>query len=300
MSRRASFCSCAIFLCFCCILFGADSLRAKDKGLTAEQVVAAHLNSIGPKEVLASVKNRGISGQSLVSFIQGGVGKMSGQALVVSAGPNLALILKYGGAEYPGEYLAYDGMDVTIGTIKPGQRSPFGEFVFRYKQIMKEGLLGGVWSFGWPLLNLDPKKATLKYDTAKIGGKELHQIEYIPKRGMNDIKVKLYFEPETFRHVRTEYRLKVRGEQALQQGMTVSRNGATRDAGILDVVEDSNYLLIETFDNFKEVDKMTLPLRYTIEYSHEGQGSSFLANWTIQADKFIHNGQISGAMFIAQ
>ena len=239
---------------------------------------------------------------------------MVGQGVIVTAGPNLGIILRYGGPEYPGEYFAFDGKDVTIGTIKPGQRSPLGQFIFRYNQLMNEGLLGGVWSLGWPLLNLDQKKSTLKYDTAKVEGRELHKIEYIPKKGMNGIKVKLYFEPTTFRHVRTEYSLKIQGEQGLQQGTTVTQgvissapvtgqtnnSGViTRNAGIQDALADSNYLLVERFEDFKEVDQMMLPQRYTIEYSVEGQGSSFLANWAVQADQFIHNGTINQSLFKA-
>jgi hypothetical protein len=123
---------------------------------------------------------------------------------------------------------------------------------------------------------------------------------------MNNIKVMLYFDPETFRHVRTEYKLKVQGEQALQAGQTVTRgvpNSAnlgtgqqggpiTRSAGVQDQIGYSYYTLVEKFDDFKEINGMMLPNRYTIEYSVEGQGSSFLANWTIQAEKWVHNEKI--------
>ena len=76
---------------------------AKDKELTPEEVVAAHLKAIGPVEFLTTIKNRGMSGKSAVEFIQGGVGNMAGQAIMVSAGHNLSIILKFGGVDYPGE-----------------------------------------------------------------------------------------------------------------------------------------------------------------------------------------------------
>ena len=165
---------------------------AKDKGPTPEEVVAAHLKSIGNPEFLASIKSRGMSGKASVQFIQGGTGTMAGQSLVLSAGSSLGIILKYGAVEYPGEYFAFDGTDVTVATISPGQRSPLGDFIFRYGDVMKKGLLGGVWSLGWPLLDIEKSKPVLKYSRAKVEGRELHEIDYYPKDGMNRMKVKLF------------------------------------------------------------------------------------------------------------
>lgn len=301
-----------------------EGLFAKEKELSAEEIVAANVRSIGDPGLLKSVKNRGMSGKTSVEFLQGGVGNMGGQCMVVSADQNLSIILKYGGVDYPGEYFAYDGSDVEVSTIGPGQRSPLGDFVFRYKGLMKEGLLGGVWSMGWPLLDIDRRDSSLKFNgTEKIDGRELYEIDYTPKGGMNDIRVKLFFEPDTFRHVRTEYRLKVQGERSLQAGQTVTegvpssanisggdRGGPiTRNAGILDQVSDSHYLLVEKFDNFKDIQfknskgsetkSLILPQNYSLEYSVEGQGSSFLARWNLLADTWVQNGKIDPSVFKA-
>ena len=140
-----------------CFFFVApcENSSAKDKELTPEVIVASHLQSVGDPELLKSVINRGMSGKTTVEFLQGGFGALTGQFMVVSAGHNLSIILKYGGVDYPGEYFAYDGNDVEVSTISPGQWSPLGNFIFRYKGLMKEGLLGGVWSLGWPLLDIE-------------------------------------------------------------------------------------------------------------------------------------------------
>jgi hypothetical protein len=296
-----------------------------DKGLTPEEVVAAHLKSLGPPDLLASIKNRGMSGKTTVEFVTGGTGApLAGQCMVVSAGRNMSIILKYGGIDYPGEYFAYNGSDVEVSTINPGQRSPLGDFIFRYKGIMKEGLLGGVWSLGWPLLDIEKRDASLKYTSAKVDGRELHEIDYTPKGGMNGIKVKLFFEPGTFRHVRTEYLLTVQGEQSLQAGQTVTRGAPstaqlgttgqltgpiTRAAGIQDQIGNSYYKLVEKFDNFKEIKfkdakgsetrSLMLPQSYSLEYSVEGQGSSFLGRWNLTADQWMQNGNINASVFKA-
>jgi hypothetical protein len=311
----------AIALGFSLSLALSEGSFAKDKGLAPEEVVAAHLKSIGAPELLASIINRGMRGKASVEFVQGGVGTLAGQCMVVSAGHSLSIILKFGGVDYPGEYFAFDGTDVDVATITPGQRSPLGDFIFRYKGVMKEGLLGGALSLGWPLLDIEKRNASLKYVSAKVDGRELHEIDYNPKGGMNNIKVKLFFEPGTFRHVRTEYILKVEGEQALQAGKTVTRGAPssaglatgqasgpiTRDAGVLDQIAYSHYRLVERFDNFMEVKfkdskgsetmSLILPHSYALEYSVEGQGSSFLGHWSITADQWVQNGNINSAMF---
>jgi hypothetical protein len=117
--------------------------------------------------------------------------------------------------------------------------------------------------------------------------------------------------------------LSVQGEQALQAGQTVTRgvpNSAnlntgqqggptTRDTGILDQIGNSYYLLVEKFDNFKEVKfndstgsetrSLILPHSYALEYSIQGQGSSFLAHWNIAADQWMHNGKLDPSIFKA-
>ncbi|NLT68540.1 MAG: hypothetical protein GXX84_18230 [Acidobacteria bacterium] len=313
----------AAALCLCLNLAGFGPPSAGEERLTPARVVAAHLRSLGSPERLAGIKNRGMSGTATVKFIQGGVGTLAGAAMVISSGRNLSIIMKYGAVEYPGEYFAHDGADVEVSTIKPGQRSPLGDFIFRYKGIMKEGLMGGVWSLGWPLLNLEARNPSLEYRSAKVDGRELHELEYIPKGGLNDIKVRLFFEPDTFRHVRTEYRLRVEGEQALQAGHTVTRGvpssanlaggeqggSITRSAGIHDQIHPSYYVLVEKFDNFREVAFKTsqgdqtgtliLPHTYTLEYSVEGHGSSFLAHWSIDADQWMQNGKLDPSVFKA-
>ncbi|MEJ2245312.1 MAG: hypothetical protein P8Y80_04355 [Acidobacteriota bacterium] len=292
---------------------------AKDKPKT-EDIVAAHLKSIGNPELLARIKNRGMSGKTSLEFVQGAVGNLAGQCFVISEGRSLSIILKYGDVNYPGEYFAYDGTDVEVATISPGQRSPLGDFLFRYNGLMKEGLLGGIYSLGWPLLDIEKRESSMKYQSAKVDGRELHQINYTPKGGLNKIKVKLFFDPDTFRHVRTEYSLRVESELALQAGRTITEGAApsssggspqggtiTRQAGILDQTTNSYYLLVETFDDFREVkfrdpdsseiNSLILPHSYALEYSVEGYGATFVGHWNLIADQWMQNGKLDPSVF---
>jgi len=86
--------------------------------------------------------------------------------------------------------------------------------------------------------------------------------------------------------------------------------GYIEGVNILDEISDSIYVLVETFDKFKEVEfrapksnypkSLTLPHSYSIEYSIEGQGSTFLGRWNMEAAQWIQNGKINTSFFKAQ
>jgi hypothetical protein len=286
---------------------------SKDAEPDIEDVIQGNIKSMGSPETVEGITIRGIGGTALVEFIQGGTGRMQGQAMFLSEKKRLGIVMKFGATDYPGEYFAFDGKKVMANQISPGQRSPLADFIYRYGALVKEGVLGGVLSLNWPLLDLKNAKSVLKYKgIEKIDGKELYEVEYnLSDRKLNNLKIKLYFEQGTFRHVRTEYSLSVRGEMGLQANAVViesgmpsstsdlSSGGSVRAGSIQDIVPDSHYILIEKFSDFKEVDGLTLPHRYDLEYSLEGQGSSFLANWTILASQFMHTGKVDESFYKA-
>jgi hypothetical protein len=305
---RISYFVLAVVLCLSLSISWTGYGVAKDP-VTPEQVVAAHLSSVGSPAAVAALKTLTFVGTTSVEFIQGATGKMSGTSMLVSDGNKLAIVLKYSDINYPGEYFAYNGKDVSVGHISPGQKSPLADFLFRYNGIMKEGLLGGVFSTGWPLLNLKDKPVTLTYREATIDGRRLHEIDYHPKQGLGDMKIKLYFDMETYRHVRTEYRLIVKDDMSAAPGGFGTRTGTFRAPGDADVpgfdslqqgLPDSIYVLVEKFDDFKKVGAMTLPHSYSMDYSLEGQGHTFIGKWNMQAVQWAFNRALDEKLFLAQ
>ena len=269
---------------------------AKDQDLNAEKVVAEHLKSIGNPESLKGIKSRAFVGTSSADFFQGMQGSMTGASMFVSEGHRLAIVMKYGDINYPGEYLAFDDRDVSVGNMKPGQRSPLADFIFRYKDLIKEGLLGGALSGSWPLLDLKDKQVELKYRQTTIDGRQLLEIEYQPKQVLRDMKIRMYFEPETYHHVRTEYQVRHRDDVSVSEtpqagnGRFVLREG----------VADSIYDLIEKFEDFQKTGDITLPHSYSIDYSVEGQGASFVGKWTLKANQWDFGKTYNERIFKAQ
>ncbi|MEJ2108618.1 MAG: hypothetical protein P8Z37_01655 [Acidobacteriota bacterium] len=258
--------------------------------LTPEKLIAEHIKSIGSPTTLSSVKTRAFIGYTDVEFVQGIFGSIKGSvSSFVSDGEKLQIAMKYGDLNYPGEYIAYNGKDVSVGHISPGQRSPLGDFLFRFNGIMKMGFVGGTLSLAWPLLNADEIGTKLKYKKVRIEGRELHRLEW-PIQLLGNVRIKMYFEPETFFHVRTDYVVRIKNDVST----------GSSDIMSFSLMPESIYTMIERFDNFRKVSGMTLPHRYSIEYSIEGQGQSFIGHWTVDAEKWIFNRTFDEMIFEAQ
>jgi len=258
--------------------------------ITPEKIVAEHIKSI---TVLSSIKSLTLVGTTKADFFQGGYGSMTGNSMVVSDGNKIGIVMKFTDINYPGEYFAFDGKDVSVGYISPGQRSPAGDFIFHYNGLVKEGLLGGIFSGGWPLLDLQNRKVDLKSEETTIAGHKLYEIEYKPKQALRDMKIRLYFDPETYRHVRTEYRVRVKDDLSFG---TMSEGGFLGSA----TQPESIYVLIEKFEDFKKVGVIDLPHTYTIDYSVEGSGHAFVGKWTLKALQWAFNRTLDERLFKAQ
>ncbi len=305
-----------MILCFSLYIVPSQMLFGQEKEITPGELIARHLRSIGTPEKLAEIKSRGLSGRAAVQFIQGGTGQVTdGQFLCVSEGRKIGMVMKFGDLQYPGEYFAFNGIETTVGHINPGQRSPIADFIFRYNALMREGLLGGVFSVAWPLLDIRERQVELQYRKATISDRSFHALDYISKN-LGDIKVTLFFDMNTFRHLRTEYRVRLANDMTAMNSVNpgtgpnsidqraVEGIGRPMDrspgATIMESQPDSIYLMIEQFGNFADVGGLALPQDYTIDYSIEGYGASFLAKWAVLVEHWKNNGNIDQTFFVAQ
>lgn len=263
----------------------AVSLAGKDAKLTPAELVARHLESIGPAAGRQAIKSRTAEGDGQVRIILGGTGSMTGTAQYFSEGRKLCYRLPLEYADYRGERLMFNGRAVEVGTIKDVKRSRLGRFVHQFAEIMGEGLLGGTLSTAWPLEDLANREAKLEYQgIRKINGRELHQLQYRAKKGSSELKVHLYFEPETFRHVRTTYQQDV----VAPMGPTPDKSGEQLG---------SRYVLEESFSDFQAVDGLTLPTRWTIRLNTELGRQTSIWEWEMQFSRIAHNQPIDPNVF---
>ncbi len=268
------------------LAFSGAGTHAKEQKLKLEELIARHLASIGTADALAAVHSRAMTGAAQVIFRLGGAGLLNGKGNVVSVGRKYLIGMDFGIVTYPADDLAFNGEDVTVNNIKPGRRSNLGEFVYQHDVLLKEGLLGGTMTTAWPLLDLASRKPKLNYSgLKKVEGRKLHEVKYRAGKGGGDLQISLYFEPETYRHVGSRYRLVV-----------PSRMGSNP----LDSANqrETVYTLEETFGNFATVDSLTLPHFDKLTMTMEGANASFLTEWDIQIEKVAQNQQVEPGTFV--
>jgi hypothetical protein len=164
-------------------------------------------------------------------------------------------LLKLPNPSYHGERFVSDGKKTVVAEVKPGVYSNLGQFVLAHNEILTEGLWGGTLSTGWALAHLDERRAKLKYQgLKKMGGRELHRVDYTPKH--SDLEIQLYFEPDTLRHVLTVYELTIKPQMALTERETAQQ-------------QETHYRLEERFADFKSTDGLTLPGKWTVQFTSE-------------------------------
>lgn len=262
---------------------GSDLVSADEK-MKPEELVAKHLDSIGSAEARGKAASRMASGPAQFFFRVGGAANLPGQAMFVSSGGKFRFGMQFQTNDYTGEDLAFDGTKATVGFLPQGRRSSLSLFATQQSMPLKEGLVGGVLSTAWPLLKMDQTQPKLEYrGLKKIDGRQLHELGYRPRKGSTDLKTFLYFDPETFRHVRTRYQFEI-------SATIGARDNPNQNT-------ESYYSVTEDFDDFRAVDSLTLPHKYKILFSAESGRATSIQEWTVTFARIAHNPKLDETLF---
>jgi len=277
-------------------LAAAAPVGAKDEKIKVEDLIAKHLASIGTREALAAVRSRVTSGTVQLIFRLGNQGQLEGKSNILSEGRMVRIGMNFAARQYAMEQLAYDGEKVTVGQIEPGRRSQFSAFVYQHDVLLKEGLLGGTITTAWSLLDTAGRQPKLSCSgLKKFEGKQLYELKYKARKGQGDLQISLYFEPETFRHVASQYRL------SQPPPMTAAPSGTPgMDPTGSGRLKDTIYTIVEQFADFKSVDSLTLPHSCKIVFTIEGENQTYLTEWDIAITQMAHNAQMEPAYFVVQ
>lgn len=260
------------------------------KKMNADDLVALHLKAIGENLVR---KNRVAQGLGTVDIRVGNKARMVGPAMLLAEGNKLRTDIQFGHPLYNRETLVRNGEKLDIAYASPGARSRLGGTLWDFfPRLAQEGLYGGILSTDWALLELGKRRAKIRYQgLKKFEGRRLHRLEYRPKNGV-DYRIRMYFEPETYRHVASRYRLTL--PPGMGRGLVNIRGGAFgAGSGPADKIRIT---LTETFSDFKEVDGLTLPHNYRIALNTSSIGG-FVGHWEIKIDRMMHDQRISARAF---
>ncbi|HEX8173754.1 MAG TPA: hypothetical protein VF543_01415 [Pyrinomonadaceae bacterium] len=254
-----------------------------DDKMKAEDVIAKHLASIGTAEALAAVKSRVIVGTTTAKLkLTNTPIEIGGPVQFASEGDKVLLAMIFNSTNYSYEKAGYDGKDLTVGVLQSGRRSVLSDFFFAHEAIFKQGLIGGSLSTAWPFLRGDAKSMKLSYGgTKKVNNRSAHELKY---RNAGDLQVSLFFDAETFQHVRTEYKYTV----PAQMGKDPTQSAQQKE---------SIYRLTEEFSDFKAENNLTLPHSYKLRLSVELPTRTQTLDFDMSLAQFVFNQPVEAAQF---
>lgn len=263
----------------------ATPARGDDK-MKAEDLIAKHLEAIGPQAARAAAQTRIVGGSSRAVFkARSTSGAIDGQVVIASTDNKVVLGMRFDSPNYPGERFGFDGRKFTVGYITPGVRSPLGNFALTNDEIFKEGLVGGTLTSAWALLNVAERKAKIEYGgTDKVNDRAAHKLRYYPNKG-SDLKITLYFDAETFQHVRTQYDRII--------GARLGAGGPESSAR----QQETRFKIVEDFGDYKEENKLKLPHSYKLQIEITKTAGSSLDRWEMTLDQFAFDQEIDDRMF---
>jgi hypothetical protein len=270
---------------FCCVLIALLSAFAV-AGPKPGEVLSKHLDSIGTADARTAVKSQAVQGTLQFKIELGGGGGTAGAWQLFSEPNKTNFTLKFGGGTWFGERFVFDGEKASYGIFTSNhQRSVVGDFFKSHDFLVKDGLLGGELSMNWALANLDRLQAKVESaGTKKIDGRELEGLEYLSKRN-GEVAVRMYFEPDTGRHVRTVY--------SIDRNATIAKNDIANAKQ-----QQINYSVEEKFSDFQTSNGITLPRHYELHYTQQLQNGSMREyEWDMTVDKILENVNINPANF---
>ena len=272
-------------IAFILLLLFMGHARPVDDKIKLEDLIAKHLESIGTAEARRSGRSRIVAGGSVMNLKTGGRGNASGAALLASQDGKVLLKAEFSNATYPFEKLGFDGRKFYAMQYAPGTRSPLAQFMLSHDAIFSEGLIGGTLSSAWPLLNLLDRDPKLQYSgTEKIKGRQAHKVKYMPKAGA-ELKITLFFDAETFHHVRTDYEHVIPAPMGATPGASASQR-------------ETRYKLVEEFNDFRPESGLTLPHTYNLQFSVFQLNNPLALDWTMNLAKFTFDYPIEAKEFV--
>jgi len=268
------------YLLFTCLLLASGFTIARAQKLSAEEIVAKHLDSIGPKEKRDAVKNRfvpaALTFERKLPEIKGG-----GKAVIVSDNNNLLFLAKLNSKEYPHEKIGLFSGKIALPWVTAGTRSPLGAYIADHPKILEDGILMGTISSMWGLQS--PKGKLQTAGKKKSDDREMYVLEYYPKNVGTEFTVKLYFDTQTFQHVRTEYR------HSISQQNQAFKTMGTRGGAF--------YVVNEYFSDYKDEGGLTLPHTYKINYVSNTDAGTAEYTWTVSIGEYHFNQNLAPDFF---
>ncbi|MBA2378283.1 MAG: hypothetical protein H0V76_01755 [Blastocatellia bacterium] len=259
-------------------------MTAFGQSLSVEEIVERHLNAIGGHELRASRTNQlAIGTNSFESKLP--ARRTEGRSVIASDAGNHMFASTFNSQEYPSEKIGHFGGKVDMPWVTAGTRSPLGAFIKDHEKILTDGLLTGTMSMQWTIANLEKTKGRVRASGTKtVNGRRAYIIDYYPRGVSSDeFSIKLFFDVESFHHLRTEYFRMIPAKP--------------QPFGALGVQGGVKMGLNESFSNFRMAGGMILPHSYKLDYITDSNSGTAEYHWTIDITQYMFNQKLAEDFF---
>ena len=250
----------------------------------ASDIVAKHLESIGTSANRSALKDMTAAGTVRFAVLRtGGIGA-DGKIVVASSGDKTLTGMTFPLQNYPNDTFIFDGKKLKIAFPVINTRSPLGDFLFRYSEIVDRGLFGGTLTSGWAMYSPDFRKARLEYDgIKKVDNKEAHAVSFLP-RGGSDVDIRMFFDVQTFRLIRTEYKRMISASQGGSPETSSGKRGQRQ-------------IMTEDFGDYRNESGLMLPHSYKVYLLLDGETETNEFEWKATFTNFFFNQQLDPSTF---
>lgn len=267
------------------IVIAATCLPLRAQKLTADEIVAKHLEAIGTATARDFNKNTSIVGEVFFELGSTRAYTATGKAVYANDGNKVLFALTLPSVKYPMEKVIFDGKSINVAFINAGARSDLGQFIQTNDGMIKEGLFGGIYAKSWILTDVAGRKVRITLDgSKKIDGRDNWVLSVEPKRQLG-LSAKVFIDKETFRHVRTEY-----------SHVLPARIGRTPETS--SAQSESYENLVEEFADFKVENGLMLPRFYKISLYLQLNGALREYRYTFKFKEYYYNQKLDPATFM--
>ena len=116
-----------------------------------------------------------------------------------------------------------------------------------------------------------------------MDGKEYYVLDYSP-RGGSDVDITLFFEKDTFRHARSEYK------RTSSAGIGKSPN---QSSGF----DETRIKIVEVYGDFRAEKGLMLPHTYKFTYTEIGQRGTREVEWAFSLNEFAFDQPLDDKTF---
>lgn len=268
------------------LLFSIAAPFASGQKMTAEDVIAKHLASFAAADKRSLIKSFIAVGEVRVEYITQKNQPAVGRIVIASEGNKMFLGMRFDAIDYPQEKIVFDGNKTAVALVRAGTRSVLGNFLQSNSAVVSQGLLSGILTTSSALLAAGERRPKVSFaGSKKVDGKEAYALTVSPKGG-GDLDITMFFDQQTFRHVRTEYK------RTTSAGIGRTIDESARQS-------ESRLRVTEDFSDFKDFQGLMIPHKYKLLYTITGGNGTTEVAWTCNLTEFAINQTLDPETFNA-